>query len=373
MAVTTTLSGVPSNRVFPTSGSNFGALWIVTGNELDLNKGFFQDDEQGAYAGMAIRSSGTWWIQFTEDLEALTDITGPRTDLQVEVTHAVAGALEGSLVAYQTRADRGGGNAQANISPGDGFAVMRTWCQQVADATDRAVDIKFTSESGTSLAASRLMLGPDDEINRVFLGADEIVRAYLGGERVFGPAPTIAVAPGVPTGLRLTPGNGQITAAWTEPAVGTAPITYRLRHRVGSGDWTEIMVSGTSRTVTGLANGTAHEFQVRAENSAGNSAYSASVSATPTVPNAPPTGVSVARTSSGSLWKITFTFTAPAAATGFRAQYFFNGNWVTANESNAQSGVQVPGWSLAGSITRFRIKAQYASPVADSAWVEASV
>ena len=72
--------------------------------------------------------------------------------------------------------------------------------------------------------------------------------------------------------------------------------------------------NATSFTVTGLANGTAHRFQVRAHNSVGDGAESAEVSATPRVLTAParPTNL----TATGGPGQVTLTWDAGTADGG---------------------------------------------------------
>ena len=97
--------------------------------------------------------------------------------------------------------------------------------------------------------------------------------------------------PAAPSGLSAAPGDGSVALSWTDP--GDASITgYEIRRKAGSGaygSWSDISGSGantTSHSVTGLTNGTAYSFELRAENASG-SGDSAEVSATPSrVPTA---------------------------------------------------------------------------------------
>ena len=78
--------------------------------------------------------------------------------------------------------------------------------------------------------------------------------------------------PGKPAGLTATPGNAEVALRWTDP--GDSSITkYQYQQRAGIvgawGTWMDISGSGattTSHTVTGLDNGTAYAFRVRAVN-----------------------------------------------------------------------------------------------------------
>jgi len=86
-------------------------------------------------------------------------------------------------------------------------------------------------------------------------------------------------APATPTGLAADAGALAFTASWDAVTGATA---YSYRYRSGGGNWTTFSVgTRTSSEATGLTAGTEYEVQVRASNSAGDSAWSASVRVTP--------------------------------------------------------------------------------------------
>ena len=115
--------------------------------------------------------------------------------------------------------------------------------------------------------------------------------------------PAVTTAPDAPASLSASAGDTEVDLTWTAPASdGGAAITkYQYRVSVDDGttwspDWTDVpdgSDTGTDQgdertvTVTGLANGTLHTFQVRAVNSEGDGA-AAQTTATPVaVPDAP--------------------------------------------------------------------------------------
>jgi hypothetical protein len=94
----------------------------------------------------------------------------------------------------------------------------------------------------------------------------------------------LATVPGVPTGVTATAGNTQATVSWLAPGNngGSAIIDYTVTSSPGGFTAT---TSGLSTTVTGLTNGTAYTFTVKARNSVGLSAASAaSAAVTPSAP-----------------------------------------------------------------------------------------
>ncbi len=98
--------------------------------------------------------------------------------------------------------------------------------------------------------------------------------------------------PAAPANLAAMPANGQAVLTWDDP--NDSSITkYQYRQRVSGadfGDWSDIVRSSattTTYTVTGLTNGSAYGFELRAVNASGDGEAS-SVGATPiAVPDAP--------------------------------------------------------------------------------------
>ena len=91
-------------------------------------------------------------------------------------------------------------------------------------------------------------------------------------------------APGAVRNLMVAGGNGQVVLTWDAPSSdGGAEITdyeYRINR---SGPWISIGSTETTHTVTGLVNGTAYVFQVRAVNSGGRGRASNQAEAKPEV------------------------------------------------------------------------------------------
>ena len=117
-----------------------------------------------------------------------------------------------------------------------------------------------------------------------------------------------ALLPAKPAGLTATPGNTNVTLAWTDPNDATIS---KWQYQQDSGDWTDIANSGASTTsyvVTGLTNDTAYAFKIRAVNDGGDGPQSdASTPATPRDNPPAPTGF----TASGKVASADLAWTNP--------------------------------------------------------------
>ncbi len=119
--------------------------------------------------------------------------------------------------------------------------------------------------------------------------------------------------PAKPTGLAAAAGDGSVTLSWTDPDNPTI-TKWQYRQKAGGGAWgawTDIAGADiTSHELSGLENGTAYQFEVRAVNGAGPGAGpDAPVTATPRPPSyiprrgratVTPTALTVAEGDSGS-------------------------------------------------------------------------
>ena len=145
------------------------------------------------------------------------------------------------------------------------------------------------------------------------------------------PISSAAVTPGtVPVAPSVTAerGNGQVDLTWTAGTSAEAGPTTGWQVQVDDGDWSDIADSGadtTSHSVTGLTNGTAYTFSVRAVNSFGAGA-SDSASATPaTTPSAP--SVSAERGDGSTALSWTAGDDGGSAVTGWQVQVN-DGGWM---------------------------------------------
>ncbi len=124
-----------------------------------------------------------------------------------------------------------------------------------------------------------------------------------------------AAPPAAPTGLQATGGNAQVILNWT---ASTGATSYHVKRSTTSGGpYAQIAAPASANyTDTGLANGTTYYYVVSAVNSAGESANSSQVSATPVAPLAPPAMPTGLQATAGNA-QVVLSWNASAGATSY--------------------------------------------------------
>jgi len=142
---------------------------------------------------------------------------------------------------------------------------------------------------------------------------------YAGGRLIATEEPSGAPAPpAAPTGLTATPGNAQVSLAWTASSGATS---YNVkRSPTNGGPYSTIApgIATTSYTDMGLTNGTTYYYVVSASNGI-EGPNSSQVSATPSAgPNPPaaPTGLSAAPGNA----QVSLSWNASAGATSYNVK-----------------------------------------------------
>ncbi|HEV7203265.1 MAG TPA: hypothetical protein VGN18_01575 [Jatrophihabitans sp.] len=164
-------------------------------------------------------------------------------------------------------------------APGDG-QVGLSW-SPVPGATSYRV-----FRDGVGLASTVATTFADTGLSNGTRYAYTVV-AYRANSVASTPSATVTATPvapplSTPTGVRATPGDGQVSVSWDPVGGATSYRVYRGATLVGS-------PTATTLTNTGLINGTTYSFTVVAVSAASSSAASAPVSATPAAaaPGAP--------------------------------------------------------------------------------------
>jgi fibronectin type 3 domain-containing protein len=137
--------------------------------------------------------------------------------------------------------------------------------------------------------------------------------SYNGGGNGGGSGTTV---PATPMRFTAVAGNAQVALKWTASSGATS--YYVKRSTTSGGPYTQVATQTTTNdTDTGLSNGTKYFYVVSAYNSAGQSANSAEVNATPALP--PPTAPTGLAAVAGNA-QVTLTWTASATATSYHVK-----------------------------------------------------
>ena len=274
------------------------------------------------------------------------------------------------------------GNAQLAVSwsaPGDGGAAISAY--DLRHSTDGSswteVGDVWTSTGGGSLAHTISGLTNGTEYQVQVRAVNSVGDGAWSATAKATPATQAPAAPGAPT---LTAGNAQLAVSWSAPGDGGAAISaYDLRHSTDGSSWTEVGDVWTStgggslaHTISGLTNGTEYQVQVRAVNSVGDGAWSATAKATPATqaPAAPG-----APTLTAGNAQLAVSWSAPgdggAAISAYDLRHSTDGSsWTEVGDVWTSTG----GGSLAHTIsgltngTEYQVQVRAVNSVGDGAW-----
>ena len=250
-----------------------------------------------------------------------TDISGSGAST---ISHTVGSLTNGTLYTFQVRAvnltgdgvaSNGASATPAAVPSKPGLPTLTVGNAQltvswVAPAANGAsisdYDVRYRAgnsgpwtewndtDTGTTIGATITGLTNGQSYQVQVRATNSVGNSQWSNSRSATPAAQAPSKPVVPT---LAVGNAQLTVSWVAPAANGALISdYDVRYRAGnSGSWTDANYNGTgtSTTISSLANGTGYQVQVRARNSVGWGGWSDSASATPAAPAtvpAKPTG-----------------------------------------------------------------------------------
>lgn len=184
---------------------------------------------------------------------------------------------------------------------------------------------------------AQVKLGPVDTYTLGGLAGDAQYSIEVAAVNAIGTGPaatatsTTLGVPGLVTGFTVARGDRSAKLTWVAPTTGSALTGYDVQQRAYNASskqwssWVTAAVTTTSRTVTGLVNGTTYQFRVAARTKVGTGSYSAALSVTP----AGKPGASPKLAVTATKGKFTIAWKAAAnngsALTAYVVQYSANG------------------------------------------------
>ena len=221
---------------------------------------------------------------------------------RVQAANAVGASRPSNSV---MAASRSGGDGAMPTAPrnllaeaGDTQVTLR-WTEPASDGGNTINGYEYQQKEGNAEFGSRIdITGADANttehtVTGLTNGTSYTFRVLAKNPMGAGPASNDATAvpgtvPTAPQSLTATAGNAAVQLDWTAPSSdgGSAILSYEYRYQPSSGsfnNWDSVPgsnVNTTTHSITGLDNGTAYTFEVRAA-TASNKGASASATATP--------------------------------------------------------------------------------------------
>ena len=250
-----------------------------------------------ASASLELLDNDVAGIMVTIELDPGASVHEDEGDIGITYTAATAGTVRPDRdITFSIRTESDNASAGADYTALSEIIHIRT-----GDFTPTANGNQYTASVNRNVREQALSIAiledTEDEPDETFRIKTE---RTAGSFQVEPPADlTITILdndepPGKPV-LSGTVGDAQVTLNWTAPDAGTSTITsYEYRRSADGGttwppDWTAVG-NVITYTVTGLANGVAHTFEVRARSVVGPGPASEALTLMTTIPSV--TGVS---------------------------------------------------------------------------------
>jgi hypothetical protein len=374
------LGGSISGRVAAAGGGPLSGICVsVFAPETDAPVSGSATDFDGTYTVAGI-TAGSYGIEFTSgcgspDVYAAQWYDNQPSQAAVDPVTVTAGADTGSINAAMAAGGSISGRVTAAVG-GSGLAgicvdvftlagalVAGTGTGMMGDYTVGLAGgtyyIEFTSDCGSPDVYA--VEWYDNQPSQA--QADPVVVTVGQTTQLVDAVLALPTAPGPPTGVTGTAGNGQVSLSWTAPANnGGSPITgYVVTPYVSGTAQSARTFNSTAitQTITGLINGTAYTFKVAARNAVGAGPQSSqSAAVTPrTVPGAP-TGV----TGTAGNGQVGLSWTAPASnggspITGYVVTPYVNGTAQSARTFDSTATTQTITGLTNGTAYTFRVAA----------------
>ncbi|MYD23440.1 MAG: hypothetical protein F4X04_14570, partial [Holophagales bacterium] len=225
---------------------------------------------QTGYSG-ASGSIGSLTAGAAYEVQVRANGTDQNSDYTSTVTASTAAPAPGAPVAFAG-------------TPGDG-QVSLSWAANPVGGVPTDADLQY--RQGSSGAWTDVTIGFvfAHSVTGLTNGSSYQFRVRLsnaGGASSWAQVsvtPAVPQAPPTPSGVTVISGDASLVVSWQAAARATS---YDVRRNTG-GTWATVAtgVTALTYTLTGLTNGTAYGVAVRAVNSGGTSAWSATITRTP--------------------------------------------------------------------------------------------
>lgn len=209
------------------------------------------------------------------------------------------------------------------------------------NATANKVALSNVAIPSLSLAANEYIMikweDPDHAGTDHGLSIDDVTISWT--------VPPVITAPGAPSITAITPGNGQLSVAFTAPSSNGGATITNYQYSVDGSTYTAVSPAQTTSpiVITGLTNGTSYPVTLKAVNSAGAGTASSSVNATPrTTPSAP--SITAITPGNGQL-SVAFTAGADggAAITNYKYSIDNGSNYTSVSPAQTTSPIVITG------------------------------
>ena len=354
-----------SRRSLTFSTSNWNREQMVTVS-------LAEDDDQAQDAAVTLTHSVRGADEY-EDMDPDTDGEQPVTVSSVALTfieNDTRGVTVTPTALTIAAGTSGTYRVRLNTQPTDTVTV--TADSPTKDVTVTGSPLIFETNNWNSAQTVTVMVDEDaggEEVSSVTL-EHTVTGGDYAGVGVSAVTVTIPVegAASAPTGLTATGGDQRVTLRWGAPSSdgGSAIVRYQYRYQEsGSGfnDWANVPggASASSHTVSGLENGTAYTFEVRAVNGVGGGqGATASATLADSVPGAPANLVAT-----GGDGQVALTWGAPddggSQILRYEYRYAASGetysDWMTVSGAGTARSVTVSGLTN-GTLYGFEVRAE---------------
>lgn len=327
---------------------------------VDMTVGDDQGDPtsttvDGEATGTASKLATTGTVTFAVAFPAYGD-----HQFTVATTPAAVSHPSGITLLY-THSGLPGAPTSPSGTAGDGQVAL-TWTAP-ADTGGLTLDryeTRYSSDGGSSwsswattgsTSAAATVTGLDNGTGYVF--QVRAVNANGAGDASTSTTTlTPTGTPGAPTSVAGTPGDEQVALTWSAPIDdgGLTISRYETRYSSDGGSnwsaWTTTGSSGVSATVTGLTNGTAYVFQVRAAND--NGTGDASTTSAAVTPRTTPAAPTITGITAGNE-ELSVAFTAGSdngeSIDNYEYELDASGTWTALSPADTTSPLTITGLS----------------------------